>query len=94
MTPEKRIESHIKRYVKSTPNSFVVKLHGGAVTGKGYPDLIGSLGGRPFWVEVKASGKPARPEQRLWTERATKCGYVSGVVDSLTSFQQLFEEET
>jgi hypothetical protein len=88
---EKQVETAIKRYVNAQPCSFVVKLHGGAVTGRGYLDLFGSLHGVPFWVEVKAPGGAVRREQLLWVREARRGGYVSGVADSLEAFQALFD---
>lgn len=88
---EKQIEKAIRAYVDSRPQSFAVKLHGGAVTGRGYPDLFGALEGRPFWVEVKRPGGAVRHEQKLWVRRARRGGYIAGVVDSLEAFKVLFE---
>jgi hypothetical protein len=89
---EKAVENQIKRHVAAFENSWALKLHGSAVTGKSFPDLLGSYRGQPFLVEVKGDGGEPSYGQLLWVERLRATGYVSGVVYSLDEFIALFNE--
>jgi hypothetical protein len=97
MLPEKRIENAIKAYVRahkrtSGDGSFVVKLFANGEQGKTTLDLVGSFRGKPFMVEVKAPNGKTSLIQSMLVKQARKGGYVSGVVDSVMAFIDLFEE--
>lgn len=92
MAKEKRTEREIAGYVNRHPESFVIKFHGSAVTGKGIPDLWGALYGVPFAVEIKAPDGTVSNGQALWVRRLQSCGYVSGVVYDLDGFLSLFDQ--
>lgn len=89
---EKAVENQIKHHITAFEQSWSLKLHGSSVTGKSFPDLLGSFRGRPFLVEVKADGGSPSHGQLLWVQRLRDSGYVSGVVYSLEDFLSLFEE--
>lgn len=94
MHPEKRIETLLRKHVnQSNVNSFAIKYHGSALTGRGVPDLIGSYKGRPFAVEVKTDEGVLAYAQSLWCERFRRGGYVSGVVASIGDFERLFDDD-
>jgi len=45
--------------------------------------------GRPFSLEVKRSGSPKSPDQKLFQQRAEKAGAMDPVVRSIEDVQQL-----
>lgn len=87
---EKDVESHIKDYVRQQ-GGWVVKLHADGTQGMNTLDLLGSLNGKPFLVEVKKPNGRVRPHQTYLVERASTTGYVSGIVSSLKEFKALWQ---
>lgn len=89
---EKLIERRITDYVKRQ-GGWVTKIHASAEQGKGTLDLLGSVHGQPFYVDVKRSdgGKVSKMQQHL-IHRAQKTGFVSGAVASLEEFIDLFSK--
>lgn len=56
---ERDIVAAIMRYLKTVPECFAWKTHGGPYSQAGIPDIIACVGGRFVALEVKTpSGKP------------------------------------
>ena len=53
---EASLQRSIQRAIEDAGGK-VYKIHGGPYSVVGAPDLIGSLGGKPFAIEVKLPGK-------------------------------------
>ncbi len=98
---EKTVVSSIVQYVRANGGK-AIKLHGNPYQEAGTPDLIGSVpvgigkwrGARVgfihFMVEVKEDAEVSRLQQyRLdeWWQQ----GFVTGVVRSVTDFEELIE---
>lgn len=90
---EKSIENEIKFFVKSE-RGWVTKIHADGVQGKDTVDLIGSLYGLPFIVEVKDGDKAPSKIQQFILDRAAQSGYVAGCVGTLAAFKALFPMAT
>lgn len=59
MAQEKLFENKIKDYLKSI-GAYYIKTHGDRFTKVGTPDIIGTINGQFFALEVKATtGKPS-----------------------------------
>lgn len=90
---EKSVENQIKAYVYSE-GGIAIKLFAGVEQGKNTLDLIGGVYGRPFWVEVKKPNGVASVVQLELVKRFKAQGFISGVVESLDEFKELFKRET
>jgi hypothetical protein len=61
---EAAITAAIQRYLKTVPECFFFKEHGGQYGTAGLPDIICCIGGRFVAFEVKApSGKPSKLQE-------------------------------
>lgn len=70
---EKRLESHLLRWVKKS-GGLSIKLY--AVWYVGIPDRMILLpGGRVHFVELKREGGKPRPNQQKWLDRLTNLGF-------------------
>jgi len=56
---------------------------------RGVPNIMVVHVGRPFSLEVKRSGSPQSPDQKLFQQRAEKAGAMDAVVRSIEDVQQL-----
>jgi hypothetical protein len=86
---EKKRQKNIIDYINLSPNSFVVKVHGSALSRRGLPDLIGSYRGTPFAVEIKQPGNYPSKLQRKWLDKFKAGGYVTGIVRYIEDFINL-----
>lgn len=86
---EKSVETEIKEYV-AAHYGWVTKIHADGMQGKSTLDLLGSVFGKPFYVEVKKPGGVASPMQNFLVNRAQRTGFISGIVDDLDDFVVLF----
>lgn len=87
MGEEQRLQDKIVKFIKDE-GGFAIKIHGSALTQAGIPDIIGSLQGHPFAIEVKAQGKEPSKLQRFWLDRFGKGGYITFYCDSYRDFQE------
>ena len=61
---ESEIVKAIMRYLKTVPECFCWKEHGGMYGTAGIPDIIACIGGRFFAFEVKTlTGKPTKLQE-------------------------------
>ena len=61
---ESEIVKAIMRYLKTVPECFCWKDHGGMYGTAGIPDIIACIGGRFFAFEVKTlTGKPTKLQE-------------------------------
>lgn len=80
---EKDIVKSIMRYLKTVPNCFCWKEHGGMYGTAGIPDIIACVGGRFYAFEVKTeTGKPT-DLQKATIRKILKAGGVAVVVRSV-----------
>lgn len=80
---EKDIVKSIMRYLKTVPNCFCWKEHGGMYGTAGIPDIIACVGGRFYAFEVKTeTGKPT-DLQKATIQKILKAGGVAVVVRSV-----------
>jgi Holliday junction resolvase len=61
----------------------VIKIHGGPYSLAGTPDLIGTLNGRPFAIEVKVPGGRATKLQEHELGEWAKQGWNTGIAHSV-----------
>jgi Holliday junction resolvase len=61
----------------------VIKTHGGPYSVAGTPDLIGSLNGRPFAIEVKVTGQQPNAKQEAELAAWAAQGWATGVAYSV-----------
>ena len=80
--PEARIAARILSYLRSLPNSWWIKTHGGAYGRRGIPDLIGCIHGRFYALEIKRPGQKARPLQEHVLNEIADAGGIVAVVTS------------
>ena len=64
----------ILRYLKTVPNCFCWKEHGGMYGTAGIPDVIACIGGRFFAFEVKTEEGKATALQESVLRKIQKCG--------------------
>lgn len=91
---------NLQRGVKAWRNRNLIIGRCLAPHERGAPDILGvkkkSSGknswGQAFAFEVKAEGKKANNEQRLWLGDFTDCGGVGYIVDSLEDVISVFTE--
>lgn len=88
---EKDIVTAILRYLKSVPDCFAWKEHGGMYGTAGIPDIIACIGGRFFAFEVKMpSGKLTRLQQ-VTIEKICSAGGLAYKVTSLIEVKNILE---
>jgi hypothetical protein len=87
---ETKLGNHIADYIKISPQSFALKLHGNGIQKKTV-DYIGGWRGVPFAIEVKLPGKEYTTtlSQKASLQQFKQCGYVVGVVTSIEDFINL-----
>lgn len=89
MNPEKVVEEAIRTYVKCQ-GGFLFKIHADEIQGRETLDYVGGVFGQPFMIDTKSkSGTPTKLQKYL-VKRALKQGYISGIVDSVEAFKELF----
>lgn len=84
---EKIIEARLVKRVKELGGE-VRKVQ--FVNRPGAPDRYVMLGGKGFWVELKAPGKLAEPHQVREHNRMRRMGEIVHVVDSIEGVEELF----
>ena len=80
---EKDIVQSILRYLKTVPDCFAWKTHGGMYGTAGIPDIIACVRGRFFAFEVKTATGKATPLQKATLQKILASGGTAAVVRSL-----------
>lgn len=89
---EKDIVTAIQRYLKSLPNCFAWKEHGGMYSVSGIPDIIACVDGRFFAFEVKTqTGKPTTL-QTITIQKILTAGGQAFIVRSVDEVRVILEE--
>lgn len=89
---ESDIVRAILRYLKTVPDCFCWKEHGGMYGTAGIPDVIACIGGRFFAFEVKtATGKTTALQESV-LRKIQKCGGQAVVVRSVEEVKAVLEE--
>lgn len=83
---EAQLQRRIQRAIAERGGK-VYKLHGNAFGVNGQPDLVGSLNGVPFVLEVKLHGRAATPKQQHeldgWRAQGWRAAVVTTVNEAL-----------
>ena len=85
---EKDIVNAIMRYLKTVPQSFCWKEHGGMYGTAGLPDIICCIGGRFIAFEVKT---PSGTLTKLQKIMITKIKAAKGEAHKVTSVEEVKE---
>lgn len=80
---EKDIVNKILRYLKTVPDCFCWKEHGGMYGTAGIPDIIACIGGRFFAFEVKTETGKTTALQEATIRKILACGGHAFVVRSV-----------
>ena len=88
---ERDVVAKIKNYLKTVPNCFFWKEHGGMYGTAGIPDIIACIDGHFFGFEVKTDkGKPTALQEAT-IRKILKCGGTAAVVRSVAEVRALIE---
>ena len=85
---EKDIVNQIMRYLKTVPDCFAYKSHGGMYRTAGLPDIICCIGGRFAAFEVKTPTGKLTKLQESTIQRIRKS---QGIALKVTSLQEVRE---
>ena len=93
---EKDVVNEIKAYLKTLPECFFWKEHGGQYGTAGIPDIIVCYKGRFYGLEAKVGNNKPTRLQEVTIEQIKKAGGVAGVVRSVDDVKFLLfgKEET
>lgn len=80
---EKDIVKAILRYLKTVPNCFAWKEHGGMYGTAGVPDIIACIGGRFYAFEVKTEKGEPSALQEATIRKILAAGGVAVIVRSV-----------
>lgn len=80
---EKSIVNSILKALRALPKCKVLKMHGNQYAEKGTPDIIGSLYGHAFALEVKRPGGKTTKIQDIRLAEWAAAGAVTAVVTSV-----------
>lgn len=90
---EKDIVAKIRNYLKTVPNCFFWKEHGGQYGTAGIPDIIACIDGHFFGFEVKTDkGKPTAL-QTVTIRKILAAGGTAAVVRSVDEVRALIEAQ-
>lgn len=93
MTPEKKVENQIKRYLENL-GAYHVKIHGSAYMPAGTPDILACVSGRFVGIEVKKpKGGIVSALQKLKIKQIRNAGGVALVATSVEEVEREFEKE-
>jgi Holliday junction resolvase len=92
MVSEATLQRKIQAAVKAAGGK-VIKIHGGQFSVAGTPDLIGTLNGRPFAVEVKVPGGKVTKLQEHELEAWKAQGWNVGVAYSVEEAMGIITQE-
>lgn len=80
---EKDIVAAILRYLKSLPECFAWKTHGGMYGTAGIPDIVACIGGRFYAFEVKQPKGRLTDLQKVMIRKIRAAGGVAARVTSV-----------
>lgn len=89
---EKDIVSSILRYLKTLPQCFCWKEHGGMYGTAGIPDIIACIGGCFFAFEVKQPGGKLTRLQELTLTKIHAAGGIAYKVTSVAEVEKIVKE--
>ena len=88
---EKDIVAKILRYLKTIPNCFAWKEHGGMYGTAGIPDIIACVDGRFYAFEVKTPSGKLTKLQEISIQRIQKAKGKAFKVTSIEEVKQILE---
>jgi len=89
---EKDIIAAIKAHLKTIPNCYSYKNHGGQFGQAGLPDLVCCIGGRFIAFEVKTDIGKLTPLQAVALRKIKEAGGTAEVVRSLDEVKAVIEK--
>lgn len=88
MTPEKKVENQIKRYLDGL-GAYHIKIHGSAYMPAGTPDILACVNGRFVGIEVKKpNGGVVSALQKLKIKQIKNAGGVALVATSVEEVER------
>jgi hypothetical protein len=88
---EKDIVAAILRHLKSVPDCFAWKTHGGMYGTAGIPDIIACIGGRFFAFEVKQPSGKLTKLQEVALAKIRTAGGIAARVNSLEDVEAIIK---
>lgn len=88
---ESDVVKAIMKYLKTVPNCFCWKEHGGMYGTAGIPDIIACINGRFFGFEVKTEGGKPTKLQEATIRRILAAGGTAQVVRSVDEVRTVIE---
>lgn len=88
---EKDITEKIKRYLKTVPDCFFWKEHGGQYGTAGIPDIIACIRGRFFAFEIKTPKGKVTKLQEATIRKINEAGGTAVVVRSAEDVKRILE---
>lgn len=89
---ESDIVRAILKYLKTIPNCFAWKEHGGMYGTAGVPDIIACIGGRFYAFEVKTDKGKATALQEATIRKIQNAGGIAVIVRSVDEVRVLLQD--
>nr|WP_307989850.1 VRR-NUC domain-containing protein [uncultured Niameybacter sp.] len=89
---ESDIVRAILKYLKTIPNCFAWKEHGGMYGTAGVPDIIACIGGRFYAFEVKTEKGKATALQEATIRKIQNAGGIAAIVRSVDEVRVLLQD--
>lgn len=89
---ESDIVRAILKYLKTVPNCFAWKEHGGMYGTAGVPDIIACIGGRFYALEVKTEKGKATALQEATIRKIQNAGGIAAIVRSVDEVRVLLQD--
>jgi hypothetical protein len=89
---EKDIVAAILRHLKTIPNCFAWKTHGGMYGTAGIPDIIACIGGRFFAFEVKQPSGKLTKLQEITLANIRAAGGIAAKVTSAAEVRDIIRQ--
>lgn len=93
--PPRKSEADIVKaaiaYINSLPRAVAHKVHGGAFTGAGEPDVDAVISGRAVKLEAKVPGNKPTAVQMGMMRRYSECGALVGWFTSVDEVKELLD---
>lgn len=90
-TPEGNLTKRIQAWLNLQPDVFSFKVHATGMGKNGIPDIVGNVGSRAFYVEVKAGKNRTSPIQAHRIAQIAKSGGAVIVAYCLEEVKTLVE---
>ena len=88
---EKDITNKIMKYLKTVPNCFCWKEHGGMYGTAGIPDIIACINGRFYAFEVKTESGKLTKLQEIMIQRIQKANGQAYKVTSINAVKNILD---